>query len=174
MLQYTDLVMCLSEFRLTPVTLQECSGEKKDHTPTDIDSSAYVVDHRCSANEISFVQTQPKARFGIFQTRPQFFPNPLAVLVVVRHEGIELLQWNHDDVIKWKHFPRYWPFVWGIHRSPVNSPHKGQRRRAMMFSLICAWINGLVNNREAGDLKSHRVHYDVMEILLAIHVFPHY
>ena len=30
-----------------------------------------------------------------------------------------------DDVIKWKYFPRYWPFVWGIHRSPVNSPHKG-------------------------------------------------
>ena len=33
---------------------------------------------------------------------------------------------SHDDVIKWKHFPRYWPFVWGIHRSPVDSPHKGQ------------------------------------------------
>ena len=32
---------------------------------------------------------------------------------------------RHDYVIKWKHFPRYWPFVWGIHRSPVNSPHKG-------------------------------------------------
>ena len=29
---------------------------------------------------------------------------------------------KHDDVIKWKHFPRYWPFVRGIHRSPVNSP----------------------------------------------------
>ena len=39
----------------------------------------------------------------------------------------------HDDVIKWKHFPRYWPFVWGIHRSPVNSPHKGQWRQAWMF-----------------------------------------
>ena len=26
----------------------------------------------------------------------------------------------HDDVIKWKHFSRYWPFVRGIHRSPVN------------------------------------------------------
>ena len=38
----------------------------------------------------------------------------------------------HDDVIKWKHFPRYWPFVRGIHRSPVNSPHKGQWRRALM------------------------------------------
>ena len=30
----------------------------------------------------------------------------------------------HDGIIKWKHFPRYWPFVWGIHRSPVNSPYK--------------------------------------------------
>ena len=34
----------------------------------------------------------------------------------------------HDDVIKWKHFPRYWPFVWGIHRSSVNSTHEGQWR----------------------------------------------
>ena len=36
----------------------------------------------------------------------------------------------HDDVIKWKHLPRYWPFVRGIHRSPVNSSHKGQWRVA--------------------------------------------
>ena len=35
---------------------------------------------------------------------------------------------KHDDVIKWKHFPRHWPFVRGIHRSPVNSPPKGQWR----------------------------------------------
>ena len=40
----------------------------------------------------------------------------------------------HDDVIKWKNFPRYWPFVWGLHRSPVNSPHKGQWRGALVFS----------------------------------------
>ena len=44
-----------------------------------------------------------------------------------------------DDVIKWKYFPRYWPFVRGIHRSPVNSPHKGQWRGALRFSMICAW-----------------------------------
>ena len=56
----------------------------------------------------------------------------------------------HDDVIKWKHFPRYRPFVRGIHRSPVNSAHKGQWPDAL-FSLICAWLNGWVNNREAGD-----------------------
>ena len=67
----------------------------------------------------------------------------------------------HDDVIKWKHFPRYWPFVRGIHRSPVNSPHKGQWRGALIFSLICVWINGWVNNQEAGDLRRYRVHYDV-------------
>ena len=51
---------------------------------------------------------------------------------------LELSSTNHDDVIKCKHFPRYWPFVWGIHLSPVISPHKGQWRGALMFSLICA------------------------------------
>ena len=45
----------------------------------------------------------------------------------------------HDDVIKWKHFPRYWPYVMKNHRSPVDSPHKGQWREALMFSLMCAW-----------------------------------
>ena len=70
----------------------------------------------------------------------------------------------HDDVIQWKHFPRYWPFVRGIHRSPVNSPHKGQWRGALVFSLICAWINGWVNNRGAGDSRRHCAHYDVTVI----------
>ena len=53
-------------------------------------------------------------------------------------------------------------FVWGIHRSPVNFPHKGQWRRAFMFALICARINGWANNPEAGDLRRHRAHYDVI------------
>ena len=43
----------------------------------------------------------------------------------------------------------------------VNSPHKGQWRGALMFSLICVWINAWVNNPEAGDLRRHRGHYDV-------------
>ena len=68
---------------------------------------------------------------------------------------------NHDDVIKWKYFPRYWPFVWGFHRLPVNSPHKGQWRGTLMLSLICAWTNGLVSNRDAGDLRRHHAHYHV-------------
>ena len=77
------------------------------------------------------------------------------VLIVIRN-GME-----HDDVINWKHFLRNWPFVRGIHQLPVNSPRKGQWRGALNFSLISAWINGWVNIREAGDLGSHRAHYDV-------------
>ena len=76
---------------------------------------------------------------------------------------------SRDDVIKWKHFPRCWPFVRGIHRSPLNSLHKGQWRGALTFSLICVWINGWVNNREAGDLRCHRAHYDVTVMKLYIH-----
>ena len=69
---------------------------------------------------------------------------------------------EHDDVIKWKHLPRYWPFVRGIHRSPVNSSHKGQWRGALKFFFICARIIGWVNNREAGDLRRHQAHCDVI------------
>ena len=69
---------------------------------------------------------------------------------------------KHDDVIKWKHFPRYWPFVRGIHRWPVNSPHKGQWRGALMFSFICVWINSWINNCEASDLRRYCAHYDVI------------
>ena len=72
-----------------------------------------------------------------------------------------LFSLQHDDVIKWKHFLRYWPFVRGIHRSPVNSPHKGQWRGALMFSLICVWINRWVNNRKTGYLRRYRARYDV-------------
>ena len=72
---------------------------------------------------------------------------------------------HYDDVIKWNHFPRYWPFVQGIHWSPVNSLHKGQWRGALMIYLIRGWINGWVNNREAGDMRRHLVHYDVTVML---------
>ena len=74
---------------------------------------------------------------------------------------------NHDDVIKWKHFPRNWPFVREIHRSPVNFPHKGQWRGALMFSLIYDWINDWVNNHEAGDLRRQHGHYDVIVMKLS-------
>ena len=70
--------------------------------------------------------------------------------------------------IIWKHFPRYWPFVRGTRRRPVNSPQKGQWREALMFSLICAWMNDWVNSREAVDLRRHRTNYDVTVMRLHI------
>ena len=66
----------------------------------------------------------------------------------------------YDDVIM-EQIPRYWLFVRGIHRWPVDSPHKGQWRGA----LICAWINVWTNNRNADDLRRHRDHYDVTVML---------
>ena len=59
--------------------------------------------------------------------------------------SLSLSDWSvylHDDIIKWKPFPRCWPFARGIHRSPANSPRKGQWRGALMLALICARING--------------------------------
>ena len=89
----------------------------------------------------------------------QFWPYPLGL----HHRHWRMIgSSEHDDVIKWKHSPHYWPFVRGIHRSLVISPRKGQWGGALMFSLICIWINGWVNNREAGDLRCHRAHYDVI------------
>ena len=76
--------------------------------------------------------------------------------------GISTWEQFHDDVIKWKHFPRNWPFVRRIHRSPVNSPHKSQWRGALMFSFICAWIYGWVNTCVAGELRRQHAHYDVI------------
>ena len=67
----------------------------------------------------------------------------LAGQLVIHWYTVHLSNYAYHDVIKWKHFQRYWPFVRGIHRSPVNSPHKGQWCGALMFPLICAWINVL-------------------------------
>ena len=64
---------------------------------------------------------------------------------------------SHDDLIKWKHFPHYWPFGRRIHRRPVNSPHKGQWHGALMFILICA-LNKRLSKQSWGwwfEIPSH-------------------
>ena len=40
-------------------------------------------------------------------------------------------------------------------------PAKWPVTRSLDVSVICAWINGWVNDREAGDLRHHRAHYNV-------------
>ena len=52
---------------------------------------------------------------------------------------------------------------------PLFGEFTGHRRipytkasNSLMFHLICAWIDGWANNREDGDLRRHRAHYDVI------------
>ena len=77
-------------------------------------------------------------------------------VTVIRHHVLHcyfdmrlcIMSWPrllHDDVMKWKHFPRYWPFVGGIHRSPVD----------------LRLNNGWVNDRDSGNLRRHRAIFDV-------------
>ena len=82
-----------------------------------------------------------------------------------RHSADEKEWWRHQ---MGTNFPRYWPFVREIHLSPVNFPREGQWRGALMFSLICARKYGWVKKREAGDLRRHRAHSDVIVMALQI------
>ena len=68
----------------------------------------------------------------------------------------------HNDVIKWN-----WPFVRGIHRSPVNFPH-----RTDVFDVLfnLRMNNRLGNNRDAGYLRRHRAHYDVT-VMISVNIF---
>ena len=85
--------------------------------------------------------------------------NDYKVDTVAIHSVSVYILLSHDDVIKRKHFPHYWPFLGESTGSPVDSPHKGHW--TLMFSLICAWTNGWANHRDAGDLRRHRADYDV-------------
>ena len=87
----------------------------------------------------------------------------------------------HDKVIKWKHFPCYWAFVRGIHRSPVDFAHKGQWHRALIFFLIGASTNSWVTNKQLRcwsfeiPLHSLLCHcYDVFFILEYIFMSIHF
>ena len=104
-------------------------------------------------------------------TKTRGYPRDILYIKTTSYSIFPLLC-QHDDVIKWKHFPRYWPFVRRIHRWPETSPYKGEWRGALMFLWSSPWINGWLNNRKAGDLRRYRAHYDV--IVMAGKRCPHY
>ena len=127
----------------------------------------------CKYSSIIFLQLLCQWQVMVSQIMAKGLFNSLSSLTKMEHLNPTLhrpfvvgIHWSsdqrnpHDDVIKWKKFPRYWPFVWGIHRAPVNSPHKGRWCGDLIFS-FCAWINDWVTSREAGDLSRHRTNYYV-------------
>ena len=75
---------------------------------------------------------------------------------------------NSDKLIWWRHKMETFSALLApcAGNSPVNSPHKGQWRGALMSSLICTWINAWVSNREVGYWIRHHAHYDVIVMLL--------
>ena len=89
---------------------------------------------------------------------------------VMQHIRIIMEVISHQKFSLWRHQMETFSALlalWGwIHQSPVNSPHKGQWRGALLFSLICAWINGWVNNRESGDVRRHRAYYNVIVMIV--------
>ena len=109
--------------------------------------------------KMSFAKWRPFC-LGLNQMEKRISPNLVPTL------------WDRLDTTDtwWRHqmetFPRHCPFLRRIHRSPVDSPHKGQWRRALMISLSCAWTNGWANRRNAGDLRRHRTHYAVTVMII--------
>ena len=138
------------------------SASKATLMNIDINTSCEFIMNDCITTTKQST-TKPCAYFLGYTVHAQIFVY-LCYVTFTRSvpSGFMWLFLTHNDVIKWKHFPHNWPFVRGIHRSPVNSPHKGQWRGALMFYLICAGINDWVNNREAGDLRRNRARYDVI------------
>ena len=89
-------------------------------------------------NELKPFFCHQRSKVSVNERRPPLSLRPCSVLNGDCPDPTTTLKYPlkfsiHDNVIQWKHFPRYWPLVRGIHRSPVNSPHKGQWRGALNF-----------------------------------------
>ena len=100
--------------------------------------------------------------------------------VLVAALGHLQTQWGDQalvPVISWFHHRKGAVFALPVlcaGNSPIIGEFHSQRpwRGALMFSLICAWINRWANNREAGDLRRHQAHYDVSVIIGDRHQGP--
>ena len=105
----------------------------------------YYLEQRWTSSIMPYCITWPHWEWAgnwilDMQNRYRFICSMTHILKLGRILRLQQVAYNiHDDIIKWKHFLHYWPFVRGIHWSPVDSPHKGQWCRALMFSLICTW-----------------------------------
>ena len=116
---------------------------------------------------IEITATYPRG-WWISASKPKFYQSYWSAPCQPHHLDVHHY---HDDNIKWKHFPLYWPFVRGIHWSVVDSHQKGQWRGALMFSVFCAWRNGWANKQDAGDLRHYHAHHHITVLLTWMHFF---
>ena len=54
---------------------------------------------------------------GLWKWKPPIALMSWACRTAHRKSSLSACMFHHDNVIKWKHFRCYWPFVRGIHRS---------------------------------------------------------
>ena len=104
-----------------------------------------------------FFRTWLRRHGGVIRWYRSDYFGKYSVSKLIRADGGPL-GYNTPYAILWRHPMETFSALLAICTGNVNSPYKGQWRRTLMFSLICAWINGLVNNRKAGDLRRHRAH----------------
>ena len=126
--------------------------------------SLWLVPNRCMLLTCYFVKELWNPRYPQYnkdrrESQASFRHFKTVIVVLLNLCQLTCVSWRRHQM---ETFSALLALMRGIHRSPVNSPHKGQWRGALVFYLICAArINGWVNNREAGDLRRHRGHYDV-------------
>ena len=114
---------------------------------------------------LSNLDIQKWVKFGIFSRR---FPCETMELDLEAYQGYfqVCVKFGPRGHIFRPFSPRIGP-KWGQksvlrpNLSTVDSPHKGQSRGALMFSLICAWRKACAKNWDARDLRRHCAHYDV-------------
>ena len=134
----------------------------------------------CLNNPIFLKQVVYAASWAYFMCHHELWPISMGHPFSFRNSFEGKTRKCHPHL--WSCFPVWWRHQTDTYsallafyagNSPVTgeSPHKGRWRGALMFSLICAWRNGWVNNREAGDMRRHQAHYDVivMRILHWMH-----
>ena len=126
-------------------------------TPTEISLDSVVV---FAGSKLHLTPHQP----GHFFSKCIFIF--LCCSLQTQYMYMQLVQYMHQAW--WRHQMETssvsLAFVRGI-RWPMNF--------AALFSLICAWTNGWVNNRDAGDLRRHRAHYDCNGISVAVMLIAH-
>ena len=77
---------------------------------------------------------------------------------------------NHDDIIKWKYFPRYWTFL-GESIGTGGFPSQKPVTRSSDVFFDMRLNKNWANNWQAGDLKRHRAHYDVIIMIRYVKEF---
>ena len=132
--------LCLILAILYPTSLANLVvevGTRHSHQTLLINVSLYVVILYCNASHLMAPENVPGhfsrlyrmmfLNLKLIQYKDDKRLTPKVSNKIARTLGV------HVDAIKWKQFPRCWPFVRGIHRWPVDSPHKGLVTRVWCF-----------------------------------------